>query len=77
MLEAAEIGKLEDVEIHHHAEDVKAVRLIGAEGTAEVEITDESMSMFVEVAEDVFGAIHADMANLRDTFDRWEPADDW
>lgn len=73
MPEGMEIGFLEDVETHHHAEDVKAVRLVGSQGTAEVETTDDSMATFVEVAEDVFGAIHADMTDLRDTFDRLEP----
>ena len=72
MCDTTEIGFLEAIEIRNHAEDVKGVRLIGARGTVEVDVTDESMAMFAEAGEDVFKMIHNDMADLRDEFDHWE-----
>lgn len=63
-----EIGFLEEVEIHHDAEDVKTVRLIGSRGTADVEVTDDSMTLFLEAAETVFDRIHEDMNEVREIF---------
>lgn len=39
----AEAGYLEEIEIHGHAEDVKAVKFIGDRGAVEVSVTDETM----------------------------------
>lgn len=75
MCDVTEIGFLETVENRNYAEDVKGVRLIGARGTVKVDITDESMAMFAEAGEDVFKAIHNDMADLQDEFDHWEHPD--
>ena len=63
-----EIGYLEDIEIHHHAEDVKAVRFIGSSGVAEVSVTDQSMDAFLETAEEVHKSIEEDMAEIEAIF---------
>jgi len=65
-----EIGFLRDTEILDDAEDVKTVRLIGDTGTVDVRVTDESMLDFLQVAEQTFDDIHADMAAMRDLFEQ-------
>lgn len=63
-----ETGFLEEIEIHHHAEDVKVVRFIGFQGTADVKVTDDTMVMFAEAAEEVFDSIHKHMNEIRELF---------
>ena len=61
-----EIGFLEEIEIHDHAEDVKAVEIHGSNGTVEVSVTDETMFLFLKSAVDVAGSIHHDKGEIRD-----------
>jgi len=63
-----EIGFLEEIEIHHDAEDVKTVRFIGNRGSADVQVTDDSMVLFLKAAERVFDRIHEDMNEVRELF---------
>lgn len=75
MDDLTEIGYLDGIEISHDAESEKVVRLIGDRGTADVTITDASMTEFVEAGEEVFKAIHRDMNEFRETFDWWDGDD--
>lgn len=64
----ASIPYVRNMEIFNDAEDVKRVRFSDETTAVEVGITDDTMIEFVEVAEDVFDSIHADMTALRDEF---------
>lgn len=67
--EVTEIGFLRDIEIHDHAEDVKAVRICGDRGTVEFQVTNETMNEFLEAAEEVHKRIHTHMGDMKDLFD--------
>ncbi|MEY7847940.1 hypothetical protein AB7C87_01890 [Natrarchaeobius sp. A-rgal3] len=75
------VAYVREMEIVDDAEDVKRVRFIGDTTTVEVGITDEVMIEFVEIAEEVFDEIHADMAEMREIFDQTRgdsiQEDDW
>ena len=68
-LEPYETGFLESTEVLDDAEDVKTVRFEGSRGTADIAVTDESMEMFVETAEEVFKRINVHMGDIRELFD--------
>ena len=64
-----ETGFLENTEVLDDAEDVKTVRFEGSRGTADIAVTDESMEMSVETAEEVFKRINVHMGDIRELFD--------
>lgn len=65
-----ETGFIENIEVLDDAENVKTVRFEGQRGTADVQVTDETMVEFWQTAESVFEDIHTDLAELKDEFDR-------
>lgn len=64
------IPYVREMEFYDDAEDVKRVRFIGDTKSVDVGITDHVMVEFVEIAEEVFDEIHADMAEMRGLFDQ-------
>lgn len=65
----ATVHHVQDMAIHHDAEDVKTIRFSDETTTVDVGITDDSMVEFLEVAEEVYDSIHADMAELKELFE--------
>lgn len=67
-----EIGFVEEFKIFDDAEDVKTVRFIGTRGTADIQITDQTMVEFAAIAKEVFTRIHGDMDLLRELLDEYD-----
>ena len=67
-----EIGFVEEFKIFDDAEDVKTVRFVGTRGTADIQITDQTMVEFAAIAKEVFTRIHGDMDLLRELLDEYD-----
>lgn len=64
-----EVGFVQEMEIYSGAEDVKTVRFIGDRGAVDVDITDDTMREFLEVAERVNHQIWKDMEEIQRILD--------
>ena len=67
-----QIGFVEEFKIFDDAEDVKTVRFIGTRGTADIQITDQTMVEFAAIAKEVFTRIHGDIDLLRELLDEYD-----
>jgi len=60
---------VQEIEVHHDAEDVKTIRFSDETTTVEVGITDDVLPEFLDAVEEVGTRIHEDMADLRERFE--------
>jgi len=60
---------VQELEVHHDAEDVKRIRFSDDTTTVEVGITDDVLPEFLDAVEEVGVRIHEDMADLRERFE--------
>lgn len=72
--EHVELGFVRKMETHPGAEDVKTVRFVADRGAVDVDITDESMEEFLEIAERVNMEIRWDMAEIQQLLNGEDPA---